>query len=322
MHRTTAVDPGRFSSHRGLNRLQTLLLLGLMTGYAGFVSWMLWGADGLWFLALWGVALLFFSPRLSARWVLKMYGARPVPPIQAPEYHQALAVLATRASLPKPPTLWWVPSPMVNAFAVGSRDASAIAVTDGLLRTLSPRELVAVLAHETSHVAHGDLFVMGLADVISRITSAMSFVGLVLIFLALPQALAGGDVNWWPLILLATAPQVSLLAQLGLSRTREFDADLTAARLTDDPEALASALVKLERVQNGFMHRIFFPGRGLPEPSWLRTHPTTEERVQRLMDLRTPVPEPWSQGYSFEPPVFPHVRLRQSPRGGWWGYWH
>jgi heat shock protein HtpX len=211
---------------------------------------------------------------------------------------------------------------MVNAFAVGRRNESAIAVTDGLLRTLSPRELVSVLAHETAHIAHGDLFVMGLADVISRITSAMSFVGLFLIFMSLPQALAGGDVQWLPLILLAAAPQVSLLAQLGLSRTREFDADLTAARLTDDPEGLSSALVKLERVQNGFLRRIFFPGSGVPEPSWLRTHPTTEERVQRLMDLRRARPADWWGGFSFEPPSFPHVRLRQKPRGGWWGYWY
>ena len=97
---------------------------------------------------------------------------------------------------------------------------------------------------------------------------------------------------------------------------------LEAARLTDDPDGLASALLKLERVQNGFLRRSFFPGRGLPEPSWLRTHPTTEERVRRLRDLRPErTPGAWG-GYSFEPPSFPHVRLRQRPRGGWWGYWY
>ena len=320
--RTVSIDPARFSSHRGLNRLQTFLILGLMTGYAGFVGWLLWGADGLWLVLLWGAALLLFSPRISARWVLRMYSARPVSQAQAPRYHQALAVLASRAGLPRPPSLWWVPSPMVNAFAVGNRDDSAIAVTEGLLRTLAPRELIGVLAHETSHIAHGDLLVMSLADAISRITSAMSFVGLVLLFLALPQALVGGDVAWWPLILLAVAPQVSLLAQLGLSRTREFDADLSAASLTDDPEGLASALIKLERVQNGGWRRIFFPGQGVPEPSWLRTHPTTEERVRRLLDLKRSAPPSWIQDHDFEPPVFPHVRLRQRPRGGWWGYWY
>lgn len=318
----TSIDPLRFSSHRGQNRLQTLMLLGLMTGYAGLVGWLLWGADGLWFVLVWGAVLLFLSPQLSARWVLRMYGARPIPPDQAPHYHQALQALAGRANLPAAPSLWWVPSPMVNAFAVGRREASAIAVTDGLLRTLSPRELVAVLAHETAHIAHGDLKVMNLADVISRLTSAMSFVGLVLIFLSLPQILTGGEVEWWPLFLLAVAPQVNLLAQLGLSRTREFDADLTAAMLTEDPAGLAQALVKLERIEQGFFRRLLLPGQGVPEPSWLRTHPTTRERVQRLLDLQRGAPSPWSEGFAFEPPSFPHIRVRQRPRGGWWGYWY
>lgn len=317
-----SIDPLRFSSHRGLNRLQTLTLLGLMTGYAALLGWLLWGGDGLWFILIWAAALLIFSPQLSARWVLRMYGARPISREQAPQYHQALQVLSDRANLPSAPSLWWVPSPMVNAFAVGRRDASAIAVTDGLLRTLSPREMVAVLGHEIAHIAHDDLKVMNLADVISRITSAMSLVGLVLIVLSLPQALAGGHVDWWPLFLLAIAPQVSLLAQLGLSRTREFDADLTAARLTDDPQGLASALVKLERIEQGLLSRILFPGQGVPEPSWLRTHPTARERVERLLDLRREAHSPWSESYAFKPPSFPHVRVRQRPRGGWWGYWY
>jgi heat shock protein HtpX len=275
----TTIDPSRFSSHRGLNLFQTVLLLGLMTGYAGVASWLLWGADGLWFLLVWGAILLFFSPQLSGRWILRMYGARYVPPEQAAEYHHALAILASRASLPRPPTLWWVPSSMVNAFAVGSRDASAIAVTDGLLRTLlaarvgrrpGPRNRPYRPRRPLCHGTGRRHLAPHFGHELRRPRA---------IFLSLPQALAGGDVDWWPLIPLAAAPQVNLLAQLGLSRTREFDADLTAARLTDDPEALASALVRLERVQNGFLRRIFFPGRGLPEPSWLRTHPTTEERV-------------------------------------------
>lgn len=318
----TAVDPQRFSSHRGLNRMQTLLLLALMTGYAGLAGWLLWGPDGLWFVLVWGVFLLIFSPQVSGRWVLKLYSARPVSYQQASQYHDALGALTSRAGLPRAPSLWWVPSPMVNAFAVGGRTESAIAVTEGLLRTLSPRELVAVMAHEISHIAHGDLFVMGLADTISRITSAMSFTGLVLIFISLPQALAGGTVHWCPLVLLALAPHVSTLAQLGLSRTREFDADLGAAALTEDPEGLASALVKLERVQSGFWQRILFPGQGVPEPSWLRTHPSTEERVQRLLDLERSEHPSKPDSYEFSRPSFPHVSLRPKPRGGWWGYWY
>jgi len=83
------------------------------------------------------------------------------------------------------------------------------------------------------------------------------------------------------------APTLSALAQLGLSRTREYDADLNAVRLTGDPDALASALVKIDRYSGAFMEQILFPGRGLPEPSWLRTHPRTEERVARIMSLKS-----------------------------------
>lgn len=319
---TTAIDPRRFSSHRGLNRVHTFLLLGLMTAYAGFVGWLLWGVDGLWLVLLWGVGLLVFSPRISGRWVLRLYAARPVPVSGAPWLHQVLAVLASRAGLSRTPSPWWVPSSVVNAFAVGHRDDCVVAVTEGLLRTLTPRELIGVLAHEVAHIAHGDLFVMSLADVISRLTSAMSFAGLLLILFSLPQVLTGGEVDWWPLLLLAVAPQVSLLAQLGLSRTREFDADLSAVHLTDDPDGLASALIKLEQVQRGGWQRIFFPGRGVPEPSWLRTHPTTEERVRRLLDLKRSASPSWPHGYDFEPPDFSRVHPRQRPRGGWWGYWY
>lgn len=316
------IHPAQFATHRGLNRLQTVLLLGFMGGYAGLIGWLLWGSDGLWFVLFWATALLVFSPRFSARWVLRMYGARPIPLEQGFPYLRIVETLAQRAGLPRPPSLWWIPSRMVNAFAVGRRHDAAIAVTQGLLNTLNHRELVGVLAHETAHIAHDDVRVMGLADTISRITSAMSFAGMVMLILTLPQILVGGEVNWWPLLLLSIAPQVSLLAQLGLSRTREFDADLAAARLTDDPQGLAAALIKLERIQHGFMQRILFPGKGLPEPSWLRTHPTTKERVARLQDLKRPEPSAWPWHDELAPPEFPSVRLRTRPRGGIWGYWY
>lgn len=315
------LDSHRFSAHRTNNQLQTALLLGLMSGYATLTGWVLWGADGLWILFLWAAVLLLVSPALSSRWVLGMYKARPLPPEQASQYHQALAILSGRANLPQPPTLWWVPSPMVNAFAVGSRNDSAVAVTDGLLRNLSPRELVAVLAHETAHIAHGDLTVMGLADAMSRITSAMSLGGLFLILFSLPQLLGGESINWWAILLLAAAPQASFLAQLGLSRTREFDADLTAALLTNDPEGLASALVKLETIRHHGLRRILFPGQGVPEPSWLRTHPTTKERLQRLLDIQRSAGTPVFPEGDFPPPLFPRVRVRRAPRGGYFGYW-
>ncbi len=154
---------------------------------------------------------------------------------------------------------------MLNAFAVGTRKHAAIAVTDGLVRQLDMRELVGVVAHEISHVRNNDLWVMGLADMFSRTTSILSLIGQFLLFLNLPLILLSQvTVNWFAIFLLIFAPNLSALAQLALARTREFDADLNAARLTGDPDGLASALVKIERAQGGWLERIFMPNRRVP----------------------------------------------------------
>ena len=106
-----------------------------------------------------------------------------------------------------------------------------------------------------------------------------------MLILALPlMLLMPVDIPWIALILLAVSPQLALLAQLGLSRVREFDADLAAARLTGDPEGLASALAKIERANLSWRGWLL-PGWGNPEPSWLRTHPATSERIRRLLAL-------------------------------------
>ncbi len=128
---------------------------------------------------------------------------------------------------------------------------------------------------------------MGLADLFSRLTSLLSLLGLSLLLLYLPLALLTQvEFNGLALLLLVLAPHLSALAQLGLSRTREYDADLNAAALTGEPEALARALVKIEQLQHGWWERILLPGRKIPEPSLLRTHPPTAERVERLLQLR------------------------------------
>ena len=116
---------------------------------------------------------------------------------------------------------------------------------------------------------------MGLADSVSRLTSLLAMVGQIAIVFSLPALLAGAvAVNWPGLLLLAASPQLALLAQLGLSRVREFDADRLAAELTGDPQGLASALAKIERVSRSWRAWLR-PGWGNPEPSWLRTHPAT-----------------------------------------------
>ena len=217
------------------------------------------------------------------------------------------------------PRLYFVDTPIVNAFSVGSHNDAAIALTSGLLARLDLRQITGVLAHEVAHIAHGDIRVMSLADSLTRMTSVLSLTGQLLLLVNLPLLLVGAAVvNWLAVGLLIFAPHIAMLVQLGLSRVREFDADLAAVALTDDPEGLASALMAIERVQRGWRAWLF-PGWGSPEPSWLRTHPATEERVRRLLELARRIPPPEHDAGappSFPPPSSSAPRYR--PGSGLW----
>jgi heat shock protein HtpX len=259
-----------------------MLLLLAVLGYSlGGVGGLLWGGV----LAL---PFLFLGQRISPRWVLRMYGARPLAMYEAPALHDMVRALSQRAGLPAPPALYYLPSRTMNALSVGTRDSPALGVTDGLLRTLSPRELRGVIAHEIAHIRQNDLRVLTFADLIGRMTGFLSTVGQFLLFLNLPLLLMGrAPVSWLAVILLLVAPSASGLLRLALSRTREVDADLGAARLTGDPLGLASALRKMECYGASWLDRMLRPYR-MPSRSLFRTHPTTEERVQRLLDLVRP----------------------------------
>ncbi|WP_240992081.1 zinc metalloprotease HtpX [endosymbiont of Riftia pachyptila] len=253
-----------------------------MVSFLSLLGWVLWGVDGIFWLLLLGFVLLLFNPVASPWLIMRMYRATRLTSVKAPTLDSTLRELAHRAGLHRVPELFYVPSPMVNAFTVGSRNEAVIAVTDGLLRSLDTRETVGVLAHEVSHIRNNDMWVMGMADLFSRLTSLLSLLGQFLLLLNLPLiVMSNVSINWFAILLLIFAPNLSALAQLGLSRTREYEADLSAARLTGDPEGLANALVKIEQRSGSLLERLFLPGRRIPEPSLLRTHPPTKERVRR-----------------------------------------
>ena len=304
--------------HRWLNRLQTALLVLTLLGIAAVAGSLLLGDGGLWLaLAAAGFTLLL-EPAAASGLTLRLYGARPLHPDEAPDLWAVLHELAARAGLPAVPVPHYVPSGVVNAFATGSKHHAAIALTDGLLRSLTPRELTGVLGHEIAHIANEDLRVMGLADSISRLTHLLALLGQLAIVLSLPALLLGvTEVNWPALLLLAVAPQLALLAQLGLSRVREFDADRLAAELTGDPHGLASALAKIERVSRSWRAWLL-PGWGNPEPSWLRTHPATAERIERLLELAPPPAMPPFPSARFVPEVTVSPRPPRWRTGGLW----
>src|SRR5262249_39233429 len=240
-------------------------------------------------LALSWVGLLSaFAPRRSPKLIMRMSRATPLDPRQGGQIAHIVAVLAQRDGLSSVPPIYISPSLTLNAFATGTPQSAAIGITEGLLRRLSLRELAGVVAHEISHVRNNDLAVMGLADVMTRFTQILSYLALFLAIINLPAMLLGdSDISLSALLLLYLAPSAGSLLQLGLSRTREDDADVARAMLTGDPRGLASVLDKLERYQGHFWEDLMFPvpGRRIPQPSLLRSHPPTEDRIRRLLAL-------------------------------------
>jgi len=286
MLRRSSINPKQRLLHSWRNRWHSLLLLGFLAGYLLLLSWLFWGsAAAIWLTAILGM-LLLFMPDSSPQLLMRLYRARPLNRWQAPELYQQVEQLAQWAELASVPQLYLLPMRQSNAMAVGSSDKSVIAISAGLLRLLDRRELAGVLAHEISHLRNGDIRVMQLAELASRVTNSLSLFGLALLLLNLPLVLFSDyGVNWALLLLLLFAPQFNALAQLGLSRVREYSADLGAATLTGDPQGLASALQKIEQQSNGVWGRLL-PGYSVPH--WLRTHPPTRERIRRLQELSLP----------------------------------
>ncbi len=276
-------------AHKSRNDLHTAVLvagLGLLTT---FCAWLLWSWTGVVLTIAWLGILYALAPRLPPGVVMRLYRARPLDPQHGGQIVHIVGELARRAGLATAPRLYVIPSMTLNAFATGTHENAVIGITEGILRRLTLRELAGVLAHEISHVRNNDLAVMGLADIMTRFTQVLSYLAIFLAIFNLPAILLGdSDISFLALLLLYLAPTIGSLLQLGLSRTREFDADLEGAELTGDPGALASALGKLERYQGHFWEDMMFPvpARKIPQPSLLRSHPPTEDRIARLEALQ------------------------------------
>lgn len=289
------LDPAAQRAHRRRNLVQSVALLTGLGAIVAAATLALWGPVGAVASALAIAAVYLLAPRVPPETVMRLYGAEPLPPGRAGSLSRIMDELARRAELATPPRLYVVPSSTLNAFATGTPRSSAIAVTEGLLRRLTQREIVGVLAHETSHIRNNDLHVMGLADILTRFAQTLSYVAVALAAVNL-LALLNNDhpMPWWPIVLLYLAPALSSVLQLALSRTREFDADLEAAMMTGDPVGLASALRRLEHYIGAFWEDLLLPvpGRRIPQPSLLRSHPATEDRVRRLMALGGTAPLP------------------------------
>lgn len=285
------------------NQLKTVLLLGTLSALTIGVGALV--APG--HLYLFGALALamnlgayFFSDRI----VLRMHRAEEVSPAEAPELHQMVEELAAKAQIPKP-RLFVIPEEQPNAFATGrSPERGVVAVTEGILRILDRRELRGVIAHELAHIKNRDILVSSVA---AAAASLITYVAQALTLNSLlgpsddeEEASPGGG-----MLVALVAPIAATLIQLGISRSREYLADDTGAEISGDPEALASALLKLERAPTTaepsatpataslFIVNPFGATESLSR--WFSTHPQTQERVARLLARagRGPAPTPY-----------------------------
>ena len=278
------------------NQLRTAALLGLLSAVFVLGGYYLMGNEqglilGLIFAGISSFGSWFYSDRIA----LASYAAQPIERSEAPALFDMVQRLSDRAQIPMP-KVFVVPTQSPNAFATGrDPEHAAVAVTQGILELLSQEELEGVLAHELTHVKNRDTLTQALAGTIA---GAITFLGRMLSFGAMYGPVYRDDRRGTNpiglLFLIILAPLSAALIQFAISRTREFAADQGAAEITQNPLGLASALQKLEQIGRQI------PMNGNPALSPLliinplsaeglqtlfRTHPPTEERIQRLMQL-------------------------------------
>ncbi len=206
----------------------------------------------------------------------------------APELVRLVQDLARRASLADPPALYVLNAPLLNAATLGTVKKPLLVVTPMLVRALTYRELAGVIAHEVTHIRHRDLTFFRIVEVVAMITVVIARVGWILLLFYLPVAfMTQAHVPITVIAVLLAAPAASVLLQFGLSRSREYAADLGAVELTGDPEGLASALQKIDNIGRSYLHQML-PVPRKRDSSVFRTHPPTDRRVGRLRALPKP----------------------------------
>jgi heat shock protein HtpX len=304
------------------NQLKTTLLLAIMTAFIMIVGNLLGGRQGMVIALVLAAGMNFFSYWYSDKIVLKMYQAREVTPQQAPELYAMVQSLASQADLPMP-KVYIIPKESPNAFATGRNpDNAVVAVTQGLLDLMDRREVMGVLAHELAHVKNRDIL-------IGTIAATMAGAIMMLASMARWSAIFGGvhrddDSGGMGavgmIVMSIIAPMAAMIIQMAVSRSREYLADATGARIAGSPEGLARALEKLgsyaKRIPmqaNPSTAHMFIvnPLSGKSLQSIFSTHPPVEERISRLRGVRP-------QSGPSAPPPPPEGNRQQAAGKAFW----
>lgn len=274
-----------------VNGLKTALLLGALTALLMLLGRILGGNAGMMLGFTFAVVMNFGSYWFSDRIAMKMAGAREVSAAEAPELHRIVAEIAQKSEMPMP-RVAIIDSDAPNAFATGRNPKNGlVAATSGIMQILDRRELRAVMAHEMGHVKNRDILV---GSVAATIAGAISMIAQMaqwsMIFGGRHDDEEGGGIIG-ALLMMFLAPIAAMIIQLAITRSREFGADHTGAEVSGDPDALASALQKIEAYAKRIpMHvnpsaaHLFIvnPLTAASLRKLFSTHPPTEERVARL----------------------------------------
>jgi heat shock protein HtpX len=241
-------------------RVDGVALLAPAFAYLGLIGALLLGSAGFLIALIVSAIIGLAGQRVSADFMLSLYGAEPIAPTQGASLRAALATLAQRADIKDQPALAVIPSLTVGAFAVGTHPRTALLVTEGLLRRHALSDVVALLAHEMSHIRNGDLPLFALADTLTRVAQVLAYVGLILVGLeALAWFMGDHWIRWWPIALLLLAPTANSQLQLNLAGPRERDADISAAELLGDPTLLIAVLGKVTPDQGSPLDDVRLP---------------------------------------------------------------
>ncbi len=278
------------------SQLKTAMLLGLLSAIIIILGGLMGGRTGVIFAFGLAIVMNVGSYWYSDKIVLSMYSARELSPEEAPYLHQIVEELAARAGIPKP-RVCIVPEEAPNAFATGRNPENAVvAVTDGIMRLLSPQELRGVIAHEIGHIVNRDILIQTIAGVMA---SAIVTLANILQFSAIFGGNRDENGNSNPLaalMLAILAPIAASLIQMAISRSREYLADDTGAALCGQPLALAGALHRLGQAsgqipmhqgnpstEQMFIVTPLFGNGGMAR--LFSTHPPLEERIARLQAM-------------------------------------
>ncbi|MGH8797777.1 MAG: zinc metalloprotease HtpX [Caldimonas sp.] len=278
------------------NLLKTAVLMAAITALFMAVGSMLGGRQGMMFALVVAVGMNFFSYWFSDKLVLKMYRAKQVDETSAPQFYRMIGELAQQAGLPMP-RVYVIDEDAPNAFATGRNpEHAAVAATTGIMRALSARELRGVMAHELTHVRNRDILI---STVSATMAGAISMLANFAMFFGGRDSEGRSTNPLAGLLVAILAPIAAGLIQMAISRAREFEADRGGAEISGDPRALAAALQKIERSAQGValvaaeqhpetaQMMIVNPLSGGGLRGLFSTHPSTAERVERLLAMAT-----------------------------------